>query len=335
MTKKHILIVLKIVVSVGLIYFLFSDIDLGAERDRIMSADIGLALVALAMMYVQMALAGARWWATLRAFEKPLPLIEMTRLFYIGVFFSQALPSSVGGDPIRIYMAYKGGLPLSKSINSVMLERGVAIIGLVLLVAVLFPIIADKLTAEIQTLALSALGLLATGIVCGLVFIMFLDRVPARFQHFRLVMALAHLASDTRRLFLSPANALHVIFWGVVAHANMALCVYFLAAALDLPVTWIDCMVLTPPVLLMTTLPISIGGWGVREYAMQWAFGLVGVSAGGAVALSVCLGVMAIVMAAPAGILWLVGRKKGEVFSAAEAEAAVEEVLSHSGETPK
>ncbi len=335
MTKKHFLIALKIVVSVGLIYLLFSEIDLGAERDRIMSADIGLAFAALTMLYVQMGLAGARWWATLRALDAPLPWLEMTRLFYIGVFFSQALPSSVGGDPIRIYMAYKDGLPLSKSVNSVMLERGVAIIGLVLLVAVSLPIISDKLSDDVRMLAVSGLGLLSVGIVCGLALIMFLDRVPVRYQHLSLVRGMAHLASDTRRLFLAPAHALHAILWGVVAHANMALCVYFLAASLDLPVTWVDCMVLTPPVLLMTTLPISIGGWGVREYAMQWAFGLVGVSAGGAVALSVCLGVMAIFMAAPAGILWLIGRKKGEVFSAAEAEAAVEEELSHGAETPK
>lgn len=335
MAKKYFLIGLKVVVSVGLIYFLFSDIDLGAQRDRIMSADIGLVLAALAMLYVQMVFAGARWWATLRAFETPLSLFEMTRLFYIGVFFSQALPSSVGGDPIRIYMAYKDGLPLSKSINSVMLERGVAIVGLVVLVAALFPIISDKLSDEMRMAAISGLGLMSVGIVCGLAFIMFLDRLPVRIQHFRIVRGLAHLASDTRRLFLSPVNALHAIFWGVVAHVNMGVCVYLLAAALDLPVTWVDCMVLTPPVLLMTTLPISIGGWGVREYAMQWAFGLVGVSAGGALALSVCLGIMAIVMAAPAGILWLLGRKKGEAFSAAEAEAAVEQELSHSGEPLK
>ena len=117
-------------------------------------------------------------------------------------------------------MAYKGGLPLSKSINSVMLERrAVAIIGLVLLVAVLFfRLLPTKLTAEIQNLgAVLRSGLLATGIVCGpRVHYVFWIVLPARFQHFRLVMALAHLASDTRRLFsVHRRTRLHVIFWGV------------------------------------------------------------------------------------------------------------------------
>jgi len=62
------------------------------------------------------------------------------------------------------------------------------------------------------------------------------------------------------------------------------------------------------------------------------AFALVGVSQGGAVVLSLSMGLLAIVITLPAGIVWLLGRKKGESVSAAEAEAAVEEELEHAAE---
>ena len=137
------------------------------------------------------------------------------------------------------------------------------------------------------------------------------------------------LANDTRKLFLHPVHAGLAIVFGVLTHVNISYCVFLLAQSLAIDVTWLDCMVLMPPVILVTTLPISIAGWGVREGAMTVAFSLVGVSQGGAVVLSRSMGLLAIVIMAPAGLVWLLGRRRGGAVTAAEAEAAVEEELDH------
>ena len=65
---------------------------------------------------------------------------------------------------------------------------------------------------------------------------------------------------------------------------------------------------------------------------MTVAFGLVGVSQGGAVVLSLSMGLLAIVVMLPAGVVWLLGRKKGKAISAAEAEAAVEQELEQAAD---
>ncbi len=330
--KKWLIIGLKIMVSGGLIWFLLGSIDLGSARDRIMDASPTLIIGAMALLLIQMGFGGARWYAVVRAVHTPIPWLELTRLFYIGVFFSQALPSSVGGDPIRMYMAYKDGLPLPKSINSVMLERAVAVIALVLIVAAVQPMFLPKLAPQAHMWTVSAIGMLAVGAVAGLAFLMTLDRLPERYARFKIVRGLAHLAGDTRRLFLSPGHALHAITWGVVAQVNMSTCVYVLALGLDLDISWTDCLVLMPPVMLVTTIPISIAGWGVREGAMAWAFGLVGVSVEGATVLSLTLGVVAILISVPAGILWLMGRRRGESVSAEEAQHVIEDSIEHDAE---
>jgi len=67
-----------------------------------------------------------------------------------------------------------------------------------------------------------------------------------------------------------------------------------------------------PPVLLVTTLPISIAGWGVREAAMVVAFGLIGVPEDGALVLGFMIGVIGVVVGVPGGILWALSRDKGE-----------------------
>ncbi|WNK01578.1 lysylphosphatidylglycerol synthase transmembrane domain-containing protein [Thalassospiraceae bacterium LMO-JJ14] len=333
MTRKQFLIALKVVVSIGLMSVLISGIDLGAEKDRIISADIGLMLAAAFVLIFQMGIGGARWWAVMRAIEHPLPWLELTRLFWIGGFFSQALPSSVGGDPIRIYMAYKDGLPLGKSINGVMLERVVTIVGLVVLVTAVQPAFLPKLDDQAQMLTLWSLFLLGVGTIAGIIVLMCLDRLPAALTRFRVVRGLHELAGDTRKLFLHPGHVVAALFFGVMTHINISLCVFLLAQGLAVDVTWLDCIVLMPPVILVTTLPISIAGWGVREGAMTVAFALVGVSQGGAVVLSLSMGLLAIVITLPAGVVWLLGRKKGESISVAEAEAAVEEELEHAAES--
>ena len=330
MTKKHLLIALKVVVSIGLMSVLIGGIDLGAERDRIMSANLGLLLAAAAVLAVQMGVGGARWWSVMRAIESPLPWLEFTRLFWIGGFFSQALPSSVGGDPIRIYMTYKeGNIPLIKAINGVMLERVVAIVGLVILVAMVQPSFLPKIDENTRMLTILSLSLLAAGTIAGIVVLMCLDKLPESLTRFRLIRGMHALAGDTRKLFLHPMNAGLALFFGVLTHVNISFCVYLLAQSLALDVTVLDCMVLMPPVLLVTTLPISIAGWGIREGAMTVAFGLIGVSQGGAVVLSLSMGLLAVAVMIPGGIVWLMGRKRGKTISAAEAEAAVEEEFEH------
>jgi len=64
--------------------------------------------------------------------------------------------------------------------------------------------------------------------------------------------------------------------------------------------------------LLILTIPISIGGWGVREGAMVTAFALVGVPGEGALVLSLLFGVIGLVVSLPGGIVWLMMRGKND-----------------------
>lgn len=329
MTKNQILVILKVIVSGGLIWFLLSSIDIGAAKDRILGADTVMILCAGFVLLVQMGVGGARWWAVMRAIETPLPWFELTKLFWIGGFFSQALPSSVGGDPIRIYMAYKDGLPLSKAINGVMLERVVTIIGLTILVIAVQPWFVPKLNAETQMLTLTVLAMLGAGTIFGVIVLLYLDRLPEALSKFRIVRGMNALAADSRLLFLRLKGAVLASIFGILTHVNISLCVFFLAMSIGVDVTWLDCMVLMPLVILVTTLPISIAGWGVREGAMVTAFALVGVPGEGALVLSLMLGILGIVMMIPGGGFWLIRRKAGEAMSAADAEAAVEQELEN------
>ncbi|MBL6933584.1 MAG: flippase-like domain-containing protein [Rhodospirillales bacterium] len=305
MSKKHIFLALKFIVSGGLIWMLIDGVDLGAARDRIMSADLKILGLVLIVSLLQVGICVVRWRAVLVAIDAVLSFLDGLRLYFIGFFFNQALPSSVGGDAVRVYRAYKEGLSLGCAINGVMLERIATVLGLILLVVIATPFFIDRVGADEAAWIVPSVSVLGVGGLVGLLVLMFLDRVPSSLGHWRIVRGMALLAADARRVFLSPYNAFRALGWSLTGHVNVALATYLLGLSIGLDITWLDCMVLMPPVLLVMTLPISIAGWGVREQAMVTAFALIGVPGEGALVLSIMFGLMGLLMGLPGGIVWL------------------------------
>ena len=74
--------------------------------------------------------------------------------------------------------------------------------------------------------------------------------------------------------------------------------------------SFLDCLVLIPPIVLVSTIPISIAGWGVREAAMITLLALVGVAEADAFVLSVLFGLLTFGLSLPGGIVWIIGGYK-------------------------
>ena len=60
--------------------------------------------------------------------------------------------------------------------------------------------------------------------------------------------------------------------------------------------------------MLVTTIPISIAGWGVRETAMVTAMGLIGIPSDAALILSILFGLSTIIFTLPASLVWILSR---------------------------
>ncbi len=330
MNKKWLALALKFLVSGALIWFLLSKIDIGAAKERIADADPGMLLLAILIFLFQLIICVFRWRAALAAIEAFLSFVDALKIYYIGVFFNQTLPSSVGGDAVRIYKAYRAGIGLRGAVNGVMLERAGTVVALVLVVLATQPFFLPRVGEEVAKWIAPVAVLIFLGALAGLAVLMVLDRFPVSFHRWRLIRGLAALATDTRRVFLAPGPAFRVLGWAAAGHVNLTLGVYFIALGLDLDVTLVDCLALIPPVILITTLPISIAGWGVREGAMVAAFSLIGVAAEGALVLSLLFGLLAIVTSLPGGVIWLLSGDRSKDMNVPDMEA--ETVPAPSGE---
>lgn len=317
--KQALALALKILVSVGLIAWLFeAKMDVGAIGDRLAQvAPLWLA-AGLAAFLVQILIGAMRWKVVADTVGPRLPYGSALRFFFIGLFFGQVF--AVGGDAMRVYKAYRAGLGLAPAFNGVFLERAGTILSLLLIVAATSPILFGRVAPDMaNTLLFAALLALAGGVV-GIVVLLQVDRLPPNLERFRAVRGLRAVAADTRRVFLQPGPLMRLLVWGGLTHLNLTFAVYVLARGLAVPVTWIECLALIPPVILAATLPISIGGWGVREGAMILSLGLIGVAENDAGALSILTGLVGIAAALPGGVLWLLDHDHRIVFDPNEGQ---------------
>lgn len=315
MIKSRIFMLIQTAVSIGLIGYLLSRIDLSNSVESILNAKPWLLAAGLAQMAIQPILGALRWKLILRSLGASLRFGPALRFVWIGTFFSQALPGAVGGDAVRIWLYWKSGAGHRAAINSVIIERIIMVLGLLSLVTALQPGLAARNPSPMVGW-LPAL-MLSIGIG-GTAALMLSDRLVKRFDRWLPFRAITHIAADLRMALLHPATFVAITAISILAYLNMAVTAWLIALALGLSVTLIDCIVLIPLVLLISTIPVSVGGWGLREGAMVVLMAGIGVSAPGALGLSVLFGIAGILVSLPGAAIWLSsGHRRADLSEAA------------------
>jgi uncharacterized membrane protein YbhN (UPF0104 family) len=286
-------------VSALLAWFVIARFDLSGLRDSLAAAsDSALALAFAAFLLIPL-LGGLRWWTVLRGLGERCRLGEVMALFSVATVAGQVLPS-IAGDGVRVWLAARHGLAVRAALHSVLLERVGMVLALLALALATAPLLTERFGNEGQVWLCAAL--LAAGLA-GLGVLMAADLLPFPARHWRLARGIADTAASTRALVLSR--------WGFFAAAvsllsnlHFTLTAVLLGHALGLPASATDFLAVMPVVTLATTLPISLGGWGVREGILVFLLGRLGVPAGEALAFSLAFGAGGVLCGLPGLAAW-------------------------------
>jgi glycosyltransferase 2 family protein len=299
---------------------IYYSVDFSAAWHRASSLDARFILAAAMIMMFQIACGGLRWKYILARLGTPLATAEALRLFYISAFFNTCSWGAVSGDIIRVWFSYRARIKAADCVHSVILDRVAAAAGVAILVLATVPWLGARVGYNLPlvfSMAIAIAGLMGIAVVAQL------EHLPQTWRRLRLVRLVQDLGGATRRVLLKP-GAISVFAMAIIAQTAMALATYILALGLRVEVGLIACLALMQPVALLAALPISIGGWGVREAAMIGLFALVGVPAHAALLLSVSLGLLAILVSLPGAVIWALrlasfrGRRtRGDAFSVA------------------
>ncbi len=291
----------KLVFSALAIAIVVTRVDLPSAWYRIQQQSVWLALVAGAALMGQIMLGGLRWHVILQRLGGRMRLRTSVALFYVAVFFNATLWGAIAGDFVRVWLAHKNAVEMKTAVNSVLIDRVAPVCAVALLMLVTLPIFAARvgISAAVMPFVLSL------SILVGILLVTKLDRLPAIWRGNRIVCSLQLLGKITRSVFLTPSTAVRVVCIAIGAQILSAISAYVIAKSLAVDIGPLDCLILMQPVALVTALPISIGGWGTREATVVMLFAFVGVSSEAALALSVQIGIINLLVSLPGGIMWL------------------------------
>ena len=306
--NKKIAVLLKVIVSLGLITFLINQVDFKAIVNILKNVDITMIIYAMILLTIQVFIATTRWQFVLKCQKIMLGYKNTLQILWSGLFFNQAMPSSVGGDVIRGYYLKKQGMTLGRATLGVLMDRLFGMVGLALLVVASLPLLFELIN---DSIARSGVLFIALGISLALLFIFFTDKLPGNFSHLKVIRGFYSLSQDGRHCISKNYNGLIIIIISILIHLISVVTVMTMAIGLGINVEWSGFLLIIPLVTLMMVVPISIAGWGVREGVMVVGFGYLGVAPEAALALSILYGLLMLVVALPGGVVWALKRNHG------------------------
>jgi uncharacterized protein (TIRG00374 family) len=311
---------LKIVISIGLVVWAFSKIDLKQVGAQLAAANPWSILAALALFETAIIINGVKWQVLLRAQGIRVPFGALLQFLFMGFFFNNFLPANVGGDVIRGYGLARYTDRAADAAVSVIVDR---IVGLIAYMSTAFvaAVIVVNLTdgkglQQLEWVAFVAL------IALLVAFATLLSRrvraVLSRVFAMRLLSRLAPLwnrisgAFDAYRFqYRALALAFGLGLLGIVCTSFVN---WFLSQSMGGMMPLPTIFLLNPLIALTLMLPISIGGIGVSQAAYPFFYGLAGVPPSHALAVSLLMQATMIVGSLPGAFFWLRGRR-GQVVA--------------------
>jgi len=324
MPKNILIFACKLAVTGSLIYWVvLPKIDLDAAIDRMDRLSPGLLLIAGALIFFQNAIVVAwRWERVVAAIDRALPPWRLLKTTIITLFFNQVLPSTVGGDGMRIWFLRGMGRTIGVAIRSVVIDRLIGFFGLLLLGfgGSLYLMARIEEPGPVWVVALVSLGglvliALAPSLVSTLTWPPF-DRIR---------QALETLAREVNLLARDRPRLARLVGASILGQLALATAVFCLARDLEVPLDLLGAVAVVPGVMVASSIPISIAGWGVREAAMIVGLGLLGVGQSDAAIISIGFALLVLIFGLLGGLVWVVrGSPKPKSDDIKELDAAMQ-----------
>jgi uncharacterized membrane protein YbhN (UPF0104 family) len=306
--RRILLSTAKILVSAALLYFSLRKINPFDLAARIRVESLGWIALAIAVTFLQIFLGVLRWREISAECGAPLGTQQAMRYNVIGTFFNQTLPSSIGGDAVRLWLVARGGAGWRAATYSIFVDRAIGLIALAVMIVASLPWSYHLITDPHGRSALLVVDFAA--LAGGLGFLV-LGMLP--WPWLKRWWATHHIhacASIANRVLFSRDRGPKVAVLSLLVHVLTAVIAWCVVQSIAAPVLFSQVFQLVPPVMLITMLPISIAGWGVREATMGLAFGYAGLLTNEGVNVSLLFGAVSFLVGIVGGLVWILSPEK-------------------------
>lgn len=310
-SRQALIVLAKLSISLLLCYLVLRRVDFLGTLDLLFNIK-GLFWLAAAVLplFVQAFLAAFRLQLIVKAVAGRCSFFKGFVIWMSGLFVSQTMVTIVAGDLVRAYQLRQTGNPALLSGHCILVDRLVGVATLLLLSFLALPlfglVISDKVLGGI--IVHLFVNILALSLLVILLLFLFRRQVRLVLSGVPLLQTANNYMRGNLLGLSKPGFIVPAVLTSSVMHLCNVFCMFVFVRYFSVDVAFWQMASIVLPVTFLMLLPISFAGWGVREGAMTLGFGMLGIPADTAVAVSVAFGITLLLTSLP-GALGLVASR--------------------------
>lgn len=310
--RKHITTILRIVIGAALIAILIWRLDISKIFDNIRSIEKVYLLYALVPYLLFIVISAWRWQVLLDYKEFSIPFGRTLIIYFIATFFNNFLPTTIGGDVMRVLYSMKERR--ADALATVLVDRILGFVGLFVfaLFAVLYLFVIKRQT---EFLPFTVGGLI---IIIVITYLFFSERAYNRFSPIVQKIRVFKIGERLNRLheaatdFSSAWSTITTcVILSIVIQALLAIGPFFVMKGMLMnnEVNILPFFIYIPIINIISMIPISFNALGVREYFYVLLFSRVGFTAETSVVISLVAFFLYFVLSLVGGIFFIFVKK--------------------------
>ncbi len=304
--RRRWLGILQIIVSMAILAWLVNKAGLGDIIAALSSLNLWFYALAALVFLISIGVRAVRWYVLLAPLGVQVPVLELFWLYLIGFFWNSFLPSGFGGDVVKAIALRNATGRGGASVTSVLAERVVGLLATVLIGVMVIPFAPGLFPPEAIYIVVGMCVAIITGI--WVVRLDILEWIGDKIPFSQPVVGHRWVVSIQKALQTYDLKALGI---SLLSSIPFTLCTildnYLVGLALNVDLSILYYAIYTPIVSIISLLPLSFNGLGVREYTYQVLFGLAGVSAEQAIAMALAFNFLRFGAGLLGGLVSLIG----------------------------
>jgi len=314
--KAKVFACAKIANTTLLFIYIFENIDFHQFGATLKNAKLGVLIFGFCVLWMGHYICIYRWRMLMRPLMPVPSLSHLFGIYCIGLFFNLTFPTVVGGDVVKMYYAGKPTKSYAQSFAATFLDRDAGMFAMMIIACIailIHPVGVPGI--PVSLIIWAAFGAFLAGNIA----------IFAPFLHRRLTGLLRRLHLQKIAAKVDTISGAFLIMGKHKSLLLGSLLISFVNQLLVISVTWIMALglridisplwflVFVPVITLISMVPVSLNGMGLREYAFMSLFGAIGVLRESCIALGLLSSIVLILSSLPGGIVYMFFRNRNDM----------------------
>jgi glycosyltransferase 2 family protein len=321
--KNKLFAFFKIAVTALLLFFVFHKIDFEQFSLTMRNARWELFALAVLVLLLGHYVCIFRWRLLMRPLMQVPTFNNLLGIYWIGLFFNLAFPTVIGGDVVKMYYAGKSSKAYAQSFAATFLDRDAGMFAMMIIACCVLP--AYPVLVPGIPIAIIVWSVFAAFIIGNIaIFTPSCHRILTRALNRLGMSRIAHkidLISNAFQILGKHSTTLLLSL--LISFINQALVItatWILALCLRIDVSISYFMIFVPVITLISMIPVSLNGMGLREYAFKSIFTSIGVLPASCIALGLLTSIIIILSSLPGFVVYIFYKNKSDAQQLAEFE---------------